>query len=55
MVGRCYERTFKTVIGVAKEYPLSLTVFYSMINAVVRVVLLELCGMQKSQNGLGCT
>ena len=50
--GRYYIHTFIMDIGVTQEETVSTTVFNIVVNAVVRVVLLEFCGPQEAHHGL---
>ena len=51
--GGCYERPLKTKLGVNQGYPVSLTIFNIVVDAVVWATLMEVCGPQEAQNGLG--
>ena len=50
--GRFYGWTFLTERGVTHGDPVYLTVFNIVVDTLVRVVLLELCGPQESHHGL---
>ena len=52
-VGRCYGRTFKPGRVLNQGEPVSTIVFNIMLDAVVRVVLLEVCGPQEYHHELG--
>ena len=50
---RCYSGPSKTGRGVIQGDPISPKVFNIVVNTVIGVMLLELCGPQEAQNGLG--
>ena len=49
----CYGRMFKTQRGVTQEEPVSPTIFNVVADLVVRPIMMEVCGPQESQHGLG--
>ena len=51
--GKCFGRPLCTDRGVTQGYPFSPTIFNIVVDAVVRVVLLEVCGYQVAQHGIG--
>ena len=51
--GWCYGCPFKTERGVTRGYPVYPTTFKIVVYAGVRAMLLEVCGTQEAQNGLG--
>ena len=51
--GKCFGRLFCIEIGVKQGFPVSLEIFTILLNALVRVVLLEVCGAQEAQHGIG--
>ena len=51
--GKFYGRPFRTEGGVTQGEPVSSTVFNNVVEAVVRAVLLEVCGLHEEQHGLG--
>ena len=50
--GRFCGWTFGTERGVNQGDPVSPKIFNIVVNTVVRVVLMEICGMQETQHGL---
>ena len=50
--GRFYGRPFKTGRLLKQGYPVSPAVFNIVVEAVVRELLLEVCGPQEAQNGI---
>ena len=50
--GKLFGRSFGTERGVTQGDPVSLTIFYIVVDAVVRVVMLEFCGPYKAHHGL---
>ena len=52
-MGSCYVQPFKTGRGVTHGDLVSSTLFSIVVNAVVIAVLLEVCGVQEAQPGLG--
>ena len=51
--GKYFGRPFRMERGVKQVDPVSPTIFNITVDAVVRVVLLEVCGPQEAQHGLG--
>ena len=51
-LGQYYNQPFTTGRGVNQGYPLSLTVFNIVVNAVIRDVMLGVCGLQEEHHGL---
>ena len=51
--GKLFGRPFRTERGVTKGGPVSLKIFNIVVDAVVREVLLEVCGPQEEHKGLG--
>ena len=49
--GKLFGRTFGTEIGVTQGDPVSPTIFNIVVEAVVRAVLLEVCGTQEAHHG----
>ena len=52
-VGRFYGRSSRTYIGVTQRYPVSPIVSDVLVDAVVRAVLPEVCGLQILHHGFG--
>ena len=51
--GKYFGRLFCTEIGVTQGGAVSLTIFNIVVDAVLREVLLEVCGHQEAQQGIG--
>ena len=51
--GIFYGQPFKMGIGVTQGDTVSPAVFNIVVNAVVRALLVELCGQQEANNGIG--
>ena len=49
--GKLFGRPFRTERGVTHGYLVSPTIFNIVMDAVVRVVLLEVCGPQEEHHG----
>ena len=45
---------FRTERGMTQGDPYRPTIFYIVVDAVVRAVLLEVCGTQEEHHGFGC-
>ena len=50
-VGNVFGRPFNMEIGVTQGEPVSPTIFNIVVDAVVREVLLEICGPQEAHHG----
>ena len=50
-VGKVFGRPFNMEIGVTQGEPVSPTIFNIVVDAVVREVLLEICGPQEAHHG----
>ena len=50
---KCFERPLRTERGVTQGEPVSPKIFNILVSAVVREVLLEVCGPQQAHHGLG--
>ena len=51
--GKFFGRPFNTDRGMTQGYPVSPTIFKIVVDAVVREVILEVCGPQEAQHGFG--
>ena len=51
--GKFFWKLFRTKRGVTQGEPVSLTIFYIVVDSVVRGVLMEVCGPQKSYQIFG--
>ena len=46
--GSFYGQPFRTDRGVVQGYPVSLTVFKVVVDALIRMVMLEVCGPKEA-------
>ena len=53
LAGVNYDHIFKTDRGVTQGDPVSPTIFNIVVNTVVRVMFLEVCGPQEAHHGRG--
>ena len=53
MAGKNFGRMLRTERRVTQEDPVSLKIFNIVVDAVVRAVMLEVCGPQEANNGFG--